>query len=46
MLGKDQAMNRVAGLRPGDAIQIRGHRRGVGAFETVAVLEERPAVGR
>lgn len=46
MLGRDQAMNRVAGLRPGDTIRIRGHRPGAGAFETVAVLEERPAAGR
>ena len=46
MLGRDQAMNRVAGLRPGDHIQIRGHRPGAGVFETVAVLEERPAAGR
>ena len=46
MLGSDQAMNRVAGLRPGDRIQVRGHRPGAGVFETVAVLEERPAVGR
>ena len=46
MLGKDQAMNRVAGLRPGDTIQIRGYRRGAGVFETVAVLEERSAAGR
>ena len=46
MLSKDQAMNRVAGLRPGDHIQVRGHRPGAGVFETVAVLEERPAVGR
>ncbi len=46
MLSKDQAMNRVAGLRPGDHVQVRGHRRGAGVFETVAVLEERPAVGR
>ena len=46
MLSRDQAMNRVAGLRPGDTIHIRGHRPGAGAFETVAVLEERPAAGR
>ena len=45
MLSKDQAMNRVAGLRPGETIHIRGYRRRVGPFETVAVLEERPAAG-
>ena len=28
MLSRDQAMNRVAGLRPGDTIHIRGHRPG------------------
>ena len=46
MMSKDQAMNRVAGIRPGETIQISGYRRAVGAFETVAVLEERPAAGR
>ena len=35
MLSRDQAMNRVAGLRPGDTIHIRGHRPGAGAFETL-----------
>ena len=46
MFGADQAMNRVAGFRPGDTIHILGHRPGAGAFETVAVLEERPAADR
>lgn len=46
VLGSDQAMNRVAGHRPGDTVHIRGHRIGVGEFETVAVLEERPTAGR
>ena len=45
MLSQQQAMNRVAGMRPGEAIQIRGVRRGVGSFETVAELEERPVSG-
>lgn len=45
MLSQQQAMNRVAGMRPGETIQIRGVRRGVGAFETVAELEERPVSG-
>ena len=45
MLSQNQAMNRVAGMQPGETIQIRGVRRGVGVFETVAVLEERPASG-
>ena len=45
MLSQHQAMNRVAGMRPGETIQIRGVRRGVGAFETVAELEERPVSG-
>ncbi len=45
MLGQHQAMNRVAGIRPGESIRIRGYRRGTGTFETVAVLEERPATG-
>ena len=46
MLSHHQAMNRVAGMRPGETIQIRGVRRGAGAFETAAELEERPAAGR
>ena len=46
MLGSDQAMNRVAGHRPGNTVHIRGHRIGVGTFETAAVLEERPTAGR
>ena len=46
MLSQQQAMNRVAGMRPGETIQIRGVRRGAGGFETAAELEERPAAGR
>ena len=45
VLSQHQAMNRVAGMRPGETIQIRGVRRGVGGFETVAELEERPVSG-
>ena len=45
MFSQRQAMNLVAGTRPGQAIQIRGIRRGAGVFETVAVLEERPSGG-
>jgi len=45
MLSQNQAMNLVAGTRPGQTIQIRGLRRGAGVFETVAVLEERPSTG-
>ena len=45
MFSQGQAMNLVAGTRPGQTIQIRGIRRGAGVFETVAVLEERPAGG-
>ena len=42
VLSQHQAMNRVAGISPGQTIHIRGIRRGAGDFETVAVLEERP----
>ena len=42
---QSQAMNLVAGTRPGQTIHIRGLRRGAGVFETVAVLEERPTAG-
>ncbi len=45
MLSQSQAMNLVAGTRPGQTIQISGFRRGGGAFETVATLEERPPSG-
>ena len=45
VMSQGQAMNLVAGTRPGQAIQIRGIRRGTGVFETVAVLEERPSGG-
>ena len=45
VISQGQAMNLVAGARPGQAIQIRGIRRGAGVFETVAVLEERPSGG-
>ena len=45
MFSQSQAMNLVAGTRPGQTVQIRGLRRGAGVFETVAVLEERPSGG-
>lgn len=45
MLSQNQAMNLVAGTRPGQTIRIRGLRRGAGVFETVAMLEERPSGG-
>jgi len=45
MSSQSQAMNLVAGTRPGQTVQIRGLRRGAGVFETVAVLEERPQSG-
>ena len=45
VLGQHHAMNRVAGIRPGQTIHIRGIRRGAGEFETVAVLEERAVSG-
>ena len=44
VLNQNQAMNLVAGVRPGLTIQIRGFRPGSGVFETMAVLEERPSV--
>ncbi|MED5534984.1 MAG: trypsin-like peptidase domain-containing protein [Pseudomonadota bacterium] len=44
VLNQNQAMNLVAGVRPGRTIQIRGFRPGSGVFETMAVLGERPSV--
>jgi len=46
MLSPQQMMNLVAGASPGQTIRIRGIRRGAGAFETNATLEERPQASR
>ncbi|MBH97131.1 MAG: transcriptional regulator [Rhodospirillaceae bacterium] len=46
ILNHNQAINLVAGMGPGQIIQIQGIRRGSGAFETHAILEERPSAAR
>ncbi|HEX9877483.1 MAG TPA: trypsin-like peptidase domain-containing protein [Gammaproteobacteria bacterium] len=42
MLSRQQMMNLIAAESPGSSIRIRGIRPGVGAFETEAILSERP----
>ncbi|NIW24734.1 MAG: trypsin-like serine protease [Gammaproteobacteria bacterium] len=42
MMSRQQMMNLIAAELPGSTIRIRGVRRGVGVFQTEAVLAERP----
>lgn len=42
MLNRQQMMNLIAAERPGSTIRIHGFRRGVGLFQTEAILSERP----
>jgi len=42
MISRQQMMNLIAAERPGSTIRIQGFRRGVGPFQTEAVLAERP----
>lgn len=42
MMSRQQMMNLIAAERPGSSIKIRGFRRGIGLFQTEAVLAERP----